>query len=173
MKPEITFSNDIQAILASEQSSDHLGWSAFLEELEAQASVDRANDPKGMATLEAQWAAETEATRAKNDKQNKDHEQRTRELGRLRAARFRARKKAKENAMHKRQQMDSFVESWKGLSYQQQEQSLDVFHLIIESMTEEIKRLEEESVLVRWRPHRPERPVYERPVPVIRRSLVS
>ncbi|MEI6829008.1 MAG: hypothetical protein WCK64_04025 [Synechococcaceae cyanobacterium ELA445] len=173
MKPEIAFSNDIQTILGSEQSSDPLGWSAFLEELEVQVAVDRANDPGGMATLEAQWVADAEARRAQDDKRSKENEQRTRELGRLRVARFRARKKAKENALHNRQQMDSFVESWKVLSYQQQEESVEVFRLILESMTEEIKRLEEESILVRWRPRGPERPVYERPVPVIRRSLVS
>lgn len=169
----IPFANDAEMIRASEQNRDLLGWSTFLEELEAQAAIDRANDPAGMATLEAQWAADAEATRDTHDKRNEESEKRIRELGRLRVAGFRARKRAKENAMQKRQQLESLVESWKRLSYQKQKESVDVFHLLLESMTEEIKRLEEESVLVRWRPRRSERPVYERPVPVIRRMLVS
>jgi hypothetical protein len=165
MKPEIPVSNDFQAILASEQNRDFLGWNAFLEELEAQVAVDRANDPEGMAALETEWSAQIEEARAKADRRNQDQLQHTRELGRLRAARFRARKKAKQRALCKRQEMVSFMESWEGLPYQQQEETVDAFHLIIESMAEEVQALERESIPTKRRTRRNARhaPVMGRP----------
>ena len=135
---------------------------AFLEELETQVAVERANDPEGMAALEAQWAAEIEALRRENAKRYEEDAQRARELGRLRVARYRARKKAKENALYKRQQIELFMESWKGLSYQQQEESADVFHLILESMVEEMRESEEESVIAKKRSRRHAMPVVRR-----------
>jgi hypothetical protein len=143
-----------------EASSD---WVGFLKELKAQADIDRANDPEGMAALEAEWSAKVEAARAKDERRYQEQEQHTRELGRLRVARFRARRKAKQSLFCKRQQIASFMEAWKRLSYQQQEESADVFHVIIESMAEEIQALEQESILTKRRLRR-----NARPVPVIR-----
>jgi hypothetical protein len=138
-----------------EASSD---WVSFLEGLEAQAAIDRANDPEGMAALEAEWSAQIEEARAKADRRNQDQLQHTRELGKRRAARFRARKKAKQRALCKHQEMVSFMESWGGLPYQQQEESVDVFHLIIESMAEEVQALERESIPTKRRTRRNARP---------------
>jgi leucyl aminopeptidase (aminopeptidase T) len=135
---------------------------AFLEELEAQVAVERAKDPEGMAALEAQWAAKIEALQRANAKRYAEDAQRTRELGRLRVARYRARKKAKENALHKRQEIESFVKSWKRLSDQQQEEFADVFNLILDCMVEEIQALEEESVIVKKRSRRHAMPVVKR-----------
>jgi len=147
-----------------EASSD---WVGFLMELESQAAIDRANDPEGIAALESEWSAKVEAARAKGDKRYQEQEQHTRELGRLRVARFRARRKAKQSALCKRQELVSFMESWKRLSYQQQEESADVFHVIIESMAEELQALEQESILTKRRPRR-----NARPVPVIGGSVL-
>jgi len=162
MNAMIHSDNYAQTIRGTEESVDPLGWNAFLKDLEAKAAAERANDPEGMAALEAQWAAELEALKRENAKRNEKDLQRTRELGRLRVARYRARKKAKEYAFHKRQQIEFFMKSWKGLPYQQQEESADMFHLILECMVEEMRESEEESVIVKKRSRRHAMPVVKR-----------
>jgi hypothetical protein len=162
MNAMIHSDNYAQTIRGTEESVAPFSCKVFLEELKAQAAVERANDPEGMAALEAQWAAELEALKHENAKRNEEDVQRKRELGRLRVARYRARKMAKENALYKRQQIELFMESWKGLTYQQQEESADVFHLIFESMVEEMRESEEESVIVKKRSRRHAMPVARR-----------
>ena len=136
---------------ASDQREDHLGWSAFLAELEAVAAAERANDPEGMAALEAQWAAELEAVRRENAWREEEEAMQARELRRARTARLRARKRAMKSAVQTRHQMLSFFQSWRQLAYEKQLESVDAFHVVLESMMDEILVLEKASSTMKRR----------------------